>query len=109
MCNVSLSRVLFRKCVRDYIILLTCFVCVAVVWGSAVAAVIAMSKLEMTFTANEVTKYYRAGGLYMTVIYHDVAIVYWSNTIILYREQGNYYTLSIAINSTFIVQHYILF
>ena len=26
-----------------------------------------MSKLEMTFTANEVTKYYRAGGLHMTV------------------------------------------
>ena len=46
MCNVSLCRVLFRKCV---------------------AAVIATSKFEMTFTANEVTKYYRAGGLRMTV------------------------------------------
>ena len=47
--------------------LLTCFVCIAVVWGSAVAAVIAMSKFEMTFTTNKVTKYYRAGGLHTTV------------------------------------------
>ena len=65
MCNVSLCRVL---CVSVFEIhLLTCFVCIAVVWGSAVAAVIAMSKFEMTFTTNKVTKYYRAGGLHTTV------------------------------------------
>ena len=35
--------------------------------GLSCCCVIAMSKFEMTFTANEVTKYYRAGGLHMTV------------------------------------------